>query len=59
MEGPATSRKMLKAEARRVVLEQLAKVGMAERADAYPNQLSGARCTAGGTQVRWIRRFAA
>lgn len=59
MEGLATSRKMLKAEVQRVVLEQLAKVGMAERADAYPNQLSGARCTAGGMQVRRIRTCAA
>ena len=36
MKGLVTSRKMPKAEARRVALEQLAKVGMAERADAYP-----------------------
>lgn len=41
MEGLVTSRKMPKAEARAVALEHLAKVGMAERADAYPNQLSG------------------
>ena len=41
MEGLVTSRKVPKEEARRRALEQLAKVGMEERADAYPNQLSG------------------
>ncbi len=41
MEGLVTSRKVPKEEARRRALAQLAKVGMEERADAYPNQLSG------------------
>ncbi len=41
MEGLVTSRKVPKDEARRRALAQLAKVGMEERADAYPNQLSG------------------
>ncbi len=41
MEGLVTSRKVPKDEARQRALEQLAKVGMEERADAYPNQLSG------------------
>ena len=41
MEGLVTARKIPKAEAERTAYEMLQKVGMADRADYYPDQLSG------------------
>lgn len=41
MESLVTVRNVDKKEARRIALEQLEKVGMADRKDAYPSQLSG------------------
>ncbi|MCG0238074.1 MAG: amino acid ABC transporter ATP-binding protein [Firmicutes bacterium] len=41
MSGPVIVKKMDRAAARRLALELLAKVGLAEKADAYPSQLSG------------------
>ena len=41
MEGLVTARKMNKDEARAIAERELAKVGLAEKADAYPSQLSG------------------
>lgn len=41
MEGLVTARKIPKAEAERTAYEMLKKVGMADRADYYPDQLSG------------------
>ncbi|ACV21426.1 L-cystine import ATP-binding protein TcyN [Slackia heliotrinireducens] len=41
MEGLITARKMNKDEARAIAERELAKVGLAEKADAYPSQLSG------------------
>ncbi|HWI40702.1 MAG TPA: amino acid ABC transporter ATP-binding protein [Verrucomicrobiae bacterium] len=41
MEGPLTVQKKTKGEAREIALEMLAKVGLAEKASAYPATLSG------------------
>ncbi|MFB5267824.1 amino acid ABC transporter ATP-binding protein [Paenibacillus enshidis] len=41
MEGPVTVQKKDRTEARTRALELLGKVGLAEKADAYPHQLSG------------------
>jgi len=41
MEGPIYVRKMGRAEAREQALELLEKVGLRDKADAYPSQLSG------------------
>ena len=41
MEGPVTVRRCPKAEAREKALELLAKVGLADKADAWPDKLSG------------------
>jgi len=41
MEGLVTARKIPKAEAERTAYEMLQKVGMADRADYFPDQLSG------------------
>ena len=41
MEGLVTARKIPKTEAERTAYEMLQKVGMADRADYYPDQLSG------------------
>lgn len=41
MEGPVTVYKMPAAEAKELALELLAKVGLADKAHAYPSQLSG------------------
>jgi polar amino acid transport system ATP-binding protein len=41
MEGPVTVRRMTKADAERLARMQLAKVGLAEKADQYPGTLSG------------------
>ncbi len=41
MEGPIYVRKMARAEARDQALELLEKVGLRDKADAYPSQLSG------------------
>jgi len=41
MEGPIYVRKMARAEARGQALELLEKVGLRDKADAYPSQLSG------------------
>lgn len=41
MEGPVHVLKRPKAEVKKEALEYLAKVGLAEKADAYPSQLSG------------------
>lgn len=40
-EGPMQVRGMAKAEARELALDLLAKVGLADKADAYPSRLSG------------------
>jgi len=40
-EGPRGARGLSRAEAERIASEQLALVGLAERADAYPSELSG------------------
>jgi polar amino acid transport system ATP-binding protein len=41
MEGPVTVRRMAKADAEKLARAQLAKVGLAEKADQYPATLSG------------------
>lgn len=41
MEGLVTARKVKKDEAQNIAMEMLEKVGMADRADYYPDQLSG------------------
>ncbi|WP_262048212.1 amino acid ABC transporter ATP-binding protein [Bradyrhizobium sp. Bra78] len=41
MEGPVTVRRMTRADADRLARAQLAKVGLAEKADQYPATLSG------------------
>ncbi len=41
MEGPVTVKKVPKAQAREQALALLARVGLAEKADAYPDMLSG------------------
>jgi len=41
MEGPVTVRRMDKADAEKLARAQLAKVGLAEKADQYPATLSG------------------
>ena len=41
MEGLVVARKTPKAEARDIAMKMLAKVGLADRADAYPAELSG------------------
>ncbi|WP_431206216.1 amino acid ABC transporter ATP-binding protein [Bradyrhizobium betae] len=41
MEGPITVRRMAKADAEKLARAQLAKVGLAEKADQYPATLSG------------------
>lgn len=41
MEGPVTVRRMAKADAEKLARTQLAKVGLAEKADQYPATLSG------------------
>ncbi|WP_454643135.1 amino acid ABC transporter ATP-binding protein [Bradyrhizobium liaoningense] len=41
MEGPVTVRRMAKADAEKLARAQLAKVGLAEKADQYPLTLSG------------------
>jgi len=41
MEGPVTVRRMAKAEAEKLARAQLAKVGLAEKAEQYPATLSG------------------
>ncbi|MET4273775.1 MULTISPECIES: amino acid ABC transporter ATP-binding protein [unclassified Bradyrhizobium] len=41
MEGPVTVRRMARADAERLARAQLAKVGLAEKADQYPATLSG------------------
>ena len=41
MEGPVTVRRMAKADAEKLARVQLAKVGLAEKADQYPATLSG------------------
>ena len=41
MEGLVVARKMQKAQAREIGLHMLAKVGLGDRADAYPAELSG------------------
>ncbi|RXG92091.1 amino acid ABC transporter ATP-binding protein [Bradyrhizobium zhanjiangense] len=41
MEGPVTVRRMTKADAEKLARAQLAKVGLAEKADQYPATLSG------------------
>jgi polar amino acid transport system ATP-binding protein len=41
MEGPVTVKRMSRAEAEPVAREQLAKVGLADKADEYPIRLSG------------------
>ncbi|MHC5306449.1 amino acid ABC transporter ATP-binding protein [Bartonella sp. LJL80] len=41
MEAPVIVRKMNKPAARQLAMEQLAKVGLAEKANAYPSTLSG------------------
>ena len=41
MEGLVTVRKIAKPEARKKAMEQLSRVGLAEKADAYPAHLSG------------------
>ena len=41
MEGPVTVKKTSKSVARKLALELLGKVGLAERADYYPDMLSG------------------
>jgi len=41
MEGPVSAKKMPKAEAAALARKLLAKVGLAEKEDAYPNHLSG------------------
>jgi len=41
MLSPTTVKKMPKAEARELAMKLLAKVGLAEKADSYPEQLSG------------------
>ncbi len=40
-EGPVVARKMPKAKARDIGMQMLEKVGLADRADAYPAELSG------------------
>jgi len=39
--GPVSVKKMAKAEARRLALSVLEQVGLADKADSYPEQLSG------------------
>lgn len=41
MEAPVIVRKMTKAVARELAIEQLSKVGLADKVDAYPSTLSG------------------
>jgi polar amino acid transport system ATP-binding protein len=41
MEGPVTVRRMVRADAEKLARAQLAKVGLAEKADQYPATLSG------------------
>jgi len=41
MEGPVTVKKMPEADARKISMELLAKVGLADKADEYPIRLSG------------------
>lgn len=41
MEGPVTVKKMDKAQAEALAMEQLAKVGLAEKAGQFPSRLSG------------------
>src|SRR5258706_95808 len=41
MEGPVTVKKTRSAEARTLAMDLLGKVGLAEKAHAYPSQLSG------------------
>ena len=53
-EGLVVARKMPKAEADAIGRKMLAKVGLADRADAYPRQLSGGQQmpdTAGGATI--------
>lgn len=41
MEGPVVVKKIPKAEARKRAIEELERVGMADKIDAYPSQISG------------------
>lgn len=41
MEGPVTVKKMAKSEAAELAMEQLVKVGLAEKANQFPSRLSG------------------
>jgi polar amino acid transport system ATP-binding protein len=41
MEGPRTVKRMPMAQAREIALELLAKVGLSDKSDIYPDQLSG------------------
>jgi len=41
MEGPVTVKKIPKAQAHKLAMELLTRVGLAEKADAYPDMLSG------------------
>ena len=44
MDAPVTVQKQRKEDAKKTAMELLAKMGLADKADAYPCQLSGGQC---------------
>ena len=53
MEGPLTVLKKSKREAEAKARELLTKVGLAERADMFPDKMSGGQSSAWPSRVRW------